>query len=551
MTNDDTLMQDALPEPVQAPPDLDPMPWADVPSYGSPLPEIEPSSPSEEEEHDADLMLIYRKKAFAHPLLDRKGEVALAQRIESGLRQVFAVSIEYRPGLQKLRQILEDIETGGLPAMVIGIRGHQVSEIGEEAMAQRIAKMLTKSKTLIARLLTQSSGRSEARLKSQLLDLLMEIHFSTSVADALAQAFRTVFRRIRRQQSTIHAQLLGSGLPSHQADVLLAQPLTSRDWVTRIGKTIADEPLSIIHRAIAELRAIEQESALSCHEIQNLARRALAGHWMIRKAKEAMILANLRLVVSVAKKSTGCGVPLLDLIQEGNLGLMKAVDRFDHRLGWKFSTYATWWIRQNVTRAVIDQGRTIRVPTHLAEKAYKMRKTAAILEQAQGEPVRQEAIADHLGIDRKRLEILNAASMPSVPLEMPVGEDESVRLIDLIPDENIEDPYDIAARDGLRQAIEKMLDQLTDKEAEVLRLHYGLQGRHEHTLDEIAKIYGISRERVRQIELNAIRRLRHPFRIQYVEGYRQFLPERPSRGIGSPKLDDDRLSRAPRETLSL
>ncbi|MCD8222709.1 MAG: RNA polymerase sigma factor RpoD [Clostridiales bacterium] len=264
------------------------------------------------------------------------------------------------------------------------------------------------------------------------------------------------------------------------------------------------------------LKEIGKIPLLSFEEEIELAKRMEEGD---TDAKERLAEANLRLVVSIAKRYSGRGMQLLDLIQEGNLGLIKAVEKFDYRKGYKFSTYATWWIRQAITRAIADQSRTIRIPVHMVETINRMIRTSRQLVQDLGREPTTEEIAEKMGISAERVEELRQISLEPVSLESPVGDEEDSHLGDFIQDENMAAPADEAAYSLLREQLEEVLDGLSEREKLVLKLRFGLEDGRPHTLEEVGKQFHVTRERIRQIEAKALRRLRHPSKSRKLKGY--------------------------------
>jgi RNA polymerase primary sigma factor len=274
-----------------------------------------------------------------------------------------------------------------------------------------------------------------------------------------------------------------------------------------------------ITRAQRKLGQIEKNSNLTIHEIKELNRRVSIGEAKSRRAKKDMIEANLRLVISIAKKYTNRGLQFLDLIQEGNIGLMKAVDKFEYRRGYKFSTYATWWIRQAITRSIADQARTIRIPVHMIETINKLNRISRQILQETG----QEPTPEELGVrmempEEKVRKVLKIAKEP-ISMETPIGEDEDSNLGDFIEDTNIDSPVDFATNSGLGEATQEILSTLTQREAKVLRMRFGIDMNTDHTLEEVGKQFDVTRERIRQIEAKALRKLRHPSRAEKLHSF--------------------------------
>ena len=274
-----------------------------------------------------------------------------------------------------------------------------------------------------------------------------------------------------------------------------------------------------ILRAQKKLAELEKQCNLSILEVKEINRRVSIGEAKSRRAKKEMIEANLRLVISIAKKYTNRGLQFLDLIQEGNIGLMKAVDKFEYRRGYKFSTYATWWIRQAITRSIADQARTIRIPVHMIETINKLNRiTRHILQETGLEPTPEELSQRMEMPEEKVRKVLKIAKEP-ISMETPIGEDEDSNLGDFIEDTNIESPVDFATYKGLGEATQEILSTLTPREAKVLRMRFGIDMNTDHTLEEVGKQFDVTRERIRQIEAKALRKLRHPSRAEKLQSF--------------------------------
>ncbi|MCH4246800.1 RNA polymerase sigma factor RpoD [Acinetobacter populi] len=264
---------------------------------------------------------------------------------------------------------------------------------------------------------------------------------------------------------------------------------------------------------------IENELGLSVKEIKDISKRMAIGEAKARRAKKEMVEANLRLVISIAKKYTNRGLQFLDLIQEGNIGLMKAVDKFEYRRGYKFSTYATWWIRQAITRSIADQARTIRIPVHMIETINKINRVQRQLLQEMGREPTPEELGERLEMDEVKIrKVLKIAKEP-ISMETPIGDDEDSHLGDFIEDQNITSPVDAATSEGLREATREVLENLTEREAKVLKMRFGIDMPTDHTLEEVGKQFDVTRERIRQIEAKALRKLRHPSRSEHLRSF--------------------------------
>jgi len=287
------------------------------------------------------------------------------------------------------------------------------------------------------------------------------------------------------------------------------------------GSRLAAEKENI-QRLQRRIIQVEEQSGLSVSEIKEINRRMSMGEARARRAKKEMVEANLRLVISIAKKYTNRGLQFLDLIQEGNIGLMKAVDKFEYRRGYKFSTYATWWIRQAITRSIADQARTIRIPVHMIETINKLNRISRQMLQEMGREPTPEELGERMDMPEDKVrKVLKIAKEP-ISMETPIGDDEDSHLGDFIEDNTIHSPVDAATGQGLQEATKEVLAGLTAREAKVLRMRFGIDMNTDHTLEEVGKQFDVARERIRQIEAKALRKLRHPTRSDYL---RSFLDE--------------------------
>ncbi len=523
-----------------------------------------PGSDADQDDHGRfdDPMAMYLRDMGHRRLLTREAEVALAQRIEAGHRAVLeglgesvpalrAVSAWYdaiRDGALALRDVIDieatfildrgdgaapgqvdDSEAGRpLPSeMEAAIHSSAVETLaGIAAAAARLHRLQVQRIELARkrRTLTPWQTRRHRELMRALAASMERLRLSDARIAALVEDLRQAGERLRRHEVTLVQLAIECGI-SREA---FLQQHEGREletgWLSRVGrlrgkgwKVLASRKRPEVLALRRDILGLARETAMEPGELKRIAAAVLRGERGARKATDEMIECNLRLVVSIARKYQYRGLALADLIQEGNTGLMKAVEKFDHRRGYKFSTYATWWIRQSVSRAVADTAHTIRVPVHMAEVVTKVKRTSWFLRQELGrEPAPDELAARmRIPLDRvkKALDAMAVAVEP-VSLEAPLGEDGDLNLGDLIEDEDIVQPLDAAMGSDLRAVMTRVLESLTPREERVLRMRFGIGIEGDHTLDEIGQQFSVTRERIRQIEAKALRKLKHPSRMR-------------------------------------
>ena len=517
-----------------------------------------------------DPVRMYMREMGTVELLTREGEIEIAKRIEEGIREVMG-AVAHFPGTVdsilaeytrvtteggRLVEVLSgyiDPDDGVVPAEAaapVPAAGDAAEEKDDEEEGgdsddeeeegdggpdpeEALRRFTAVSDQLeIAKKALKKHGRSSkqaiAELKA-LAELFMPIKLVPKQYEALVVRVREALERLRGQERAI-MQLCVRDARMPRADFLRLFPgnEVDLDWAASLAKGKSKYAEAIgnlqadIQRCQQKLIALQTESDLTLAEIKDINRRMSIGEAKARRAKKEMVEANLRLVISIAKKYTNRGLQFLDLIQEGNIGLMKAVDKFEYRRGYKFSTYATWWIRQAITRSIADQARTIRIPVHMIETINKLNRISRQMLQEMGREPTPEELGERMEMPEDKIrKVLKIAKEP-ISMETPIGDDEDSHLGDFIEDSTMQSPIDVATVESLKEATREVLSGLTAREAKVLRMRFGIDMNTDHTLEEVGKQFDVTRERIRQIEAKALRKLRHPTRSEHL---RSFLDE--------------------------
>ena len=504
-----------------------------------------------------DPVRMYMREMGTVDLLTRADEINLAQRIEDGIRQSteamaacpssIQTILDYFDAIQKEEMRLTDLLVAFIdpnaeidPNPVQSGSAAQKKDDDDEEEEEKPVdtgpdmdeaierfKAMKKQHNRHAKALeTHGFDSKQARkVQAELVEGLMEIKFVPKIIEALWEMVRIQVETVRGHEKAIMDIAVSDAGISRKAFIdMFVNNETDDELYEKLlaaakKKDEIEDNHALIWMSQAKLRRIVDALGIPIEEIKDINRRMSIGEAKARRAKKEMVEANLRLVISIAKKYTNRGLQFLDLIQEGNIGLMKAVDKFEYRRGYKFSTYATWWIRQAITRSIADQARTIRIPVHMIETINKLNRISRQILQEKGREALPEELAERMEMPEDKVrKVLKIAKEP-ISMETPIGDDEDSNLGDFIEDKNVEAPMDAATTSGLLNATTDILESLTPREAKVLRMRFGIGMNTDHTLEEVGKQFDVTRERIRQIEAKALRKLRHPSRSEHLKSF--------------------------------